>query len=374
MSIYNQYKDLPLKLIEEIKEKTKGMPAAKIKKVLERVALSYANSKVDPGESVGLVSAESLGEPGTQMTLNTFHFAGVAEMNVTVGLPRIIEILDGRKKIKTPMMEIYLKSPYNKGKDIRKLALNIKETTAKDIMKEVSINIAERKIEVVFNKEKMKEISIDLSQVNAAFTKQFKGVVIKKGDGSLTIKVKGGEEKFNEVYRIKEKLKSVYIKGIKGVTQVLPVKRNEEFIIITAGSNLNEVFALKEVDVERTTSNDVFEISNVLGIEAARQSIINEVNKITESQGLNIDVRHIMLIADTMSFAGAVKGITRYGVVSEKASVLARASFETPIKHIINASLIGEEDILSSVVENVMLNQPVPVGTGLPDLITKVKK
>jgi DNA-directed RNA polymerase subunit A" len=81
-----------------------------------------------------------------------------------------------------------------------------------------------------------------------------------------------------------------------------------------------------------------------------------------------------MIVADTMCVAGAVKGITRYGIVSEKASVLARASFETPIRHIINASLIGEIDYLNSVVENVMINQPIPIGTGLPDLVTKVKK
>ena len=111
-----------------------------------------------------------------------------------------------------------------------------------------------------------------------------------------------------------------------------------------------------------------------LGIEAARQAIINEVYKVIENQGLNVDIRHIMLVADTMTFTGKVRGITRYGVVSEKSSVLARASFETPIKHIVAASLVGEKDPLNSVIENVMLNQPVPVGTGLPGLVTKVKK
>ena len=87
-----------------------------------------------------------------------------------------------------------------------------------------------------------------------------------------------------------------------------------------------------------------------------------------------MDIRHIMLIADTMCYSGSVKGVTRYGIVSEKISVLARASFETPIRHIINSSLVGEVDELNSVVENIMLNQPIPVGTGLPGLITKIKK
>ena len=155
---------------------------------------------------------------------------------------------------------------------------------------------------------------------------------------------------------------------------MLPVKREDEFIIITSGSNLKEILQLPEVDPTKTITNDVFEIADVFGIEAARQAIINEVYKVIENQGLNVDIRHIMLVADTMCYSGSVKGITRYGIISEKSSVLARASFETPIKHVINASLVGEIDELNSVVENIMLNQPIPVGTGLPGLVTKIKE
>jgi DNA-directed RNA polymerase subunit A" len=168
---------------------------------------------------------------------------------------------------------------------------------------------------------------------------------------------------------MKEKLKETYVTGIKGITQVLPVKRGEEFIIITAGTNLSEVLDLEEVDPTRTITNDIFEIADIFGIEAGRQAIINEVSKVINVQGLNVDIRHILLVSDIMCVSGNIKGITRYGVVSEKSSVLAKASFETPIKHIITASLVGEHDTLSSVVENVMLNQPVPVGTALPSLI-----
>ncbi len=370
---YAKYKDkLPLSVIEEVKEKTKDIAESRVNKILEKVYEEYKNAHVDAGECVGLVSAESIGEPGTQMTLNTFHFAGVAEMNITVGLPRIIEILDGRKKIKTPMMEIFLKKPYNQGKDIRRLALTIKETTLKEIIVELLINMAEAKIELIFDKQKMNDMGITPVVVTSALKKSLKGILIKTTDKGLVLKARG-KENAGDIYKIKEKIKEVYIKGIKGITQVLPVKRGEEFIIITAGSNLAEVLSLNEVDSSRTVTNDVFEIANILGIEAARQAIINEVNKVIEAQGLNVDVRHIMLVSDTMCTSGEISGITRYGIVSEKASVLARASFETPIKHIINAALVGEVDKLNSVVENVMLNQPVPIGTGLPGLITKVK-
>jgi len=371
--IFDEYKDkLNKKLFEEVKEKTKGMAQAKIKKVLERTAEEYKNAQVDPGECVGLVGAESIGEPGTQMTLNTFHFAGVAEMNVTMGLPRIIEILDGRKDLKTPMMEIFLKNPYNKGKDIRRLALQIKETLLGEVSKEFVVNIAEGVIEVHMNEGKMKDIGISELNVVNSIKKELKANV-KKKDDVLYLKPKGKEAGLNEIYKMKEKVKDVYIKGVKGITQVLPVKRGEEFIIITAGSNLKDVFKMEEVDTARTITNDIYEIAGIFGVEAARQAIINEVYKVIESQGLNVDIRHIMLVADTMCVDGDIKGITRYGIVSEKASVLARASFETPIKHIINAALVGEDDKLKSVVENVMLNQPVPTGTGLPGLFTKVK-
>jgi DNA-directed RNA polymerase subunit A" len=131
---------------------------------------------------------------------------------------------------------------------------------------------------------------------------------------------------------------------------------------------------MPEVDSSRTISNDIFEIESIFGIEAARQMIINESTKVLESQGLDIDIRHLMLVADMMTNSGFIRGITRYGIVSEKASVLAKASFETPIRHLINAALMGENDPLNSVIENVMLNQPVPVGTGLPGLKIKQER
>lgn len=363
---------LPKKILEELQE---HCPASKMKKAAELVYQEYVKSRIEAGESVGLVGAESIGEPGTQMTLNTFHFAGVAEMNVTMGLPRIIEILDGRKSVKTPMMEIYLKAPYNKGKDIRKVALSTKEHRVGDIASEFTINVMDSKIEIKLNKEMMKELGVNNAAVCSAIKKGVKEVNVRGSDENIALKLKSKDEKgLHEIYKIKEKAKAAFLKGVKGITQVLPVKRRDEFLIITAGTNLKKVLDLDFVDSERTRTNDIHEIANVLGIEAARAAIIEEVYKVIEAQGLNVDIRHIMLIADTMCSSGKIKGITRYGVVSEKASVLARASFETPIKHLINASLVGEVDMLNSVVENVMLNQPVPVGTGLPGLVTKIAK
>ncbi len=378
--ITKEYEEkLPAGIIKEVTEKLGRVSAKKLREVLDKVLEEYDATKIDPGESVGLVSAESIGEPGTQMTLNTFHFAGVAEMNITMGLPRIIEILDGRKELSTPMMEIYLKKPYNQGKDIKENALKIKETKFSELVHEFQINIAESSIEVKLDQKKLESLGITKARLMNILAKaaNIKGVNIKEdkdSKGTLILRPRGRVEELNDIYRLKEKVKGVYIMGIEDIELVLPVKQADEFVIRTKGSNLKEVIELDFVDETRTTTNDVFEISKVLGIEAARQSIINEVMGVMEAQGLNVDIRHIMLVADTMCVNGEIRGITRYGVVSEKASVLARASFETPIKHIINASLVGEVDNLNSVVENVMLNQPVPIGTGLPELRIKSKK
>ncbi len=375
-SIIKSYKGkLPIKILEDIEENLpKGVSDSKIKKIMENSLSEFMDAQVEAGECVGIIGAGSIGEPGTQMTLNTFHFAGVAEMNVTLGLPRIIEILDGRKKIATPMMEIFLQDPYNKGKDIRQLAMSIKSTKFKEVASEFLINIVESLIEIRLNKEKMGILQMTPAKTVKILEKSVSAAGFKLKDETIIAKPKKKNESLNVIYNLKEKIKEVEILGIKGINQVLPVKREDEFLIITAGSNLKKVLELPFVDPVRTFTNDINEVADVLGIEAAREAIINEVSKVIEAQGLNVDIRHIMLVSDTMCSNGRIKGITRYGVVSEKTSVLARASFETPIRHVFNAAITGEMDPLDSVVENVMMNQPIPIGTGLPKLVTKFKK
>ena len=378
MSHEQSYKDyegkLPLKVLQEIEEAVPGsISKEKLAKVLEETLYSFTQAKVHAGECVGLVSAESIGEPGTQMTLDTFHFAGVSEMNVTTGLPRIIEIFDASKEIKTPMMEIYLNKSNNGLESVRKFAAMIKETTFGELVEEYAFNLFEQSLRIKLNTILMDDFELDAKELVKVIKPKSKNFQANATKEEITLSYKGKPEEIKELYQLKEKLRNIKVKGVKGIKQVLPVKRGEEYIILTSGSNLKEILGMKEVDAMQTTSNDIHEINEVLGIEAARQAIINEVYKVIEAQGLNIDVRHIMLVADIMCTAGKVKGITRYGVVSEKASVLARASFETPIKHLINAALEGEVDPLASVVENVMINQPVPLGTGLPGLVTKMK-
>ncbi len=371
-ALIKEYKSiLPEKIIREILD---NMPEkttpAKQKKVFEAMLKEYKNCLAEPGESVGIVSAESIGEPSTQMTLNTFHLAGVSEVNVTTGLPRIIEVLDGRKTISTASMEIYLKPPYNQGKDITKIANQIRETTFRRYIKEIDINIASASLNITLDMKRVNDVELNVKKMAKTLEKGVKGYSFKEEqEGIITIKATK-EENINDIYKLKEVIKDVYVNGIKGMMQVIPVKRDNEHVIVTAGTNMKEVIKLEFVDLTRTVSNDLYEVEKHMGIEAARQLIINEINKVLDAQGIPIDIRHIMLVADTMTMSGHVLGINRYGIVKEKPSVLARASFETPIRHLISASLAGERDELKSVIENVMLNQPIPVGTGLPGLVT----
>jgi len=186
------------------------------------------------------------------------------------------------------------------------------------------------------------------------------------------VRLNAGEYGFREIYQLKEKLKNTIISGIKGIEQILIVKRGKDFVVVTLGTNLKEILKLKEVDKSRVISNDLYEVANAFGIEAARQLIINEIQEVLNSQGLDINIRHLKLVADSMSNTGEVKGVTRMGIIAQKSSVLARATFETPDKQFVNAIIKGTSDKLDSVIENIILNQPVPVGTGLPGLMVNV--
>ena len=374
--LYKSYeKKLTGSIIKQMKQEAdkRNLNKKQVEQVLDYLTIQFEASKIDPGEAIGIVTAESFGEPGTQMTLNVFHFAGVAEVSVTQGLPRLIEILDARKKIKTPSMEIHLRSDSNKEPNkVKRIAAQIKETTLGEITDEFTINLTKVQLDVQINKGKMNEIKASPEELANTISESFKNIKARPTKDGLSINILESENELMELYQLKEKLKETYIKGIKGITHVLPVKSGAEFIIITAGSNLKDVLEVPEVDKINTTTNDIHETAKVLGIEAARQIIINEAEKVIEDQGLDVNIRHIMLISDLMCRTGSVKGITRSGITGEKKSVLARASFETPVPHLVQASMIGEDDELNSVIENVMLNQPVPLGTGLPDLVAKM--
>ena len=332
------------------------------------VSKIHLNQKMDSGEAIGLVTAQSFGESSTQMVLNTFHMAGVAEMQVTTGLPRIIEIFDARKKPSSPQMEIFLKKEHNDEKNAKSFAEKIKEVTIEEVASEMNLNFNDKNIEIKTDRKGLRQAHISIKKI----TEKLNDLGFKSKERGESIIINVSDNDFKEIYKLKEKIKKTIISGIKGINQVIVVKRDRNFIVITLGTNLKKIVALKEVDVDKTISNDFHEIADVFGIEVARHLIIIEVQKVLNSQGLDVDIRHLELVADTMTNSGEVKGITRMGIIAQKSSILARATFETPTKQFVNASIKGSKDNLSSVIENIILNQPVPVGTGLPGLIVKV--
>jgi DNA-directed RNA polymerase subunit A" len=289
-------------------------------------------------------------------------------MQVTQGLPRLIEIVDARKVPSTPTMEIYLEKDSDNETSSRKIAEKIKETKFGEIIEKIKINFGEKKIEASINTDALKLIHSSTEEISNIMKEA--GHANKVKDNMMIFSEPKAD--FKELYKMKEKIKTIKVSGVKGISQILVVKRENNYVILTAGSNLEDIFLIKGVDKTRTTTNDIHEINKVLGIEAARQSIINEIRRTIEAQGLDIVLRYLKLIADAMCAIGQVSGSTRMGIIGQKSSVLARASFETPIKHFVNATLKATKDELASVIENIILNQPIPVGTGLPGLLVKV--
>lgn len=332
------------------------------------VAGLHKNQKISPGEAIGILTAQSFGESSTQMVLNVFHSAGVAEVQVTQGLPRLIEILDARKVPSTPAMEIYLNTEHNNEQSARVIAGKIKEVKLREIVSEISVDFTSKSLEVTLDPVALKGAQISSDWVENVLEE--KGFSVKKREKGFVLSFP--ESDFKDLFKTKQKIKDTIISGVKGIKQVLVVKRDRDYIILTAGSNLKEIMEFKGVNPNKVFSNNLHEIAEVLGIEAARQSIVNEISKVLVSQGIDIDKRHLSLVADAMTSSGVVKGVTRVGIISDKKSVLARASFETPVKHFVGATKTGKEDKLTSVIENIILNQPVPVGTGLPGLLVKV--
>ncbi len=331
------------------------------------VAKLHIKGKIEPGEAIGVVTAQSFGEPSTQMVMRTFHMAGVAEMQVTMGLPRLIEIFDARKKPSSPKMEIYLNRDFNNEKAARKFAERIKEITLEEVSSEINIDFSEKKMEIVLDTRKMSATGVTAKKI---IEKVCAGLSAREKGSSIVLNL--SKMRFREIYKFKERLKKTIVSGVKGVKQILIVKKEKDFIIMTLGTNLKQMIGMKEVNPDKILSNDLYEFADVFGIEAARQLIINEAKGVMDNQGLDIDGRHFKLIADAMSNTGEIKGVTRMGIIAQKSSILARATFETPDKQFVNATIKGQRENLSSVIENIILNQPVPIGTGLPGLLVKV--
>lgn len=385
--------EIPKAITQELEEKLSRLidklTLSDVEKVLNEVVRQYREALVEPGEAVGTISAQSIGEPGTQMTLRTFHFAGVRELNVTLGLPRLIEILDAKRTPSTPLMRIELdeKAKYDKAR-AEELARKIQHVTIENIASSISIDFGQQAIVLQLDEELMRDMRVTLDMVLNALGKHKVGTVERvtekeeeAADGrrkkiiEVVVTLPEGSEA-TKLIKLRQKILGIKLKGIKGLKRVVvkEVSKGGEtyYYLEVEGSNLQGILSnleeLEGIDPTKVMTNNIHEIATVLGIEAARNAIINEVINVLREQGLDVDIRHVMLVADLMTMTGKIRQIGRHGISGEKSSVLARAAFEVTTKHLLEAGVKGEEDKLSGVIENVVVGQLIPVGSGMVEL------
>ncbi|MFH1057015.1 MAG: DNA-directed RNA polymerase subunit A' [Candidatus Micrarchaeota archaeon] len=336
------------------------------------IQFKYGGDGMDPstgkqiayGEPVGVVAAQSIGEPGTQMTLRTFHYAGVASL-AQFGFTRLVELVDARKTPKKPVMELFLKkSMAGDFEKVKEVAARIEEVVLDDVA-EIKENFDRKLVSIVLDTTALRERGVREKSVVEEMAKIAPNF---KQDGSeITIKTK--EDSLKSIRKMTTKLRELHLGGIAGIRKAIIVEKKgdsggKEYAIATDGSNLQEIFKVAEVDASRTGTNDIMEINEVLGVEAARNAIVQEIKKVLQMQDLSVDERHIKLIADSMAFLGKIKSVGRHGLAGQKKSVLARAAFEETAKHLLNACIYGEEDELKGIAENIIIGQTIPAGTG----------
>lgn len=362
---------LPKKILDEVEKVCKelNLNEEQRKMLLEEVKKEYMKCRFEPGESIGILTAQTISEPATQLTMRTYHIAGSLGIKVTLGLPRLIEIFDAKKKIETPMMTIYLKKEWNTKEKAEEFANKIIEKKVYDLSKNVSIDLFNYSILIeVKDKRKMEKIARLIEE-------KIKSVKVKIKEENIIVELKDKENiNITDLQKIKDDILNIVVEGIEGVTAAVVRNDGNNWLIQTLGSNLEKVLHMEEVDETKTYSNDIYEVYRLFGIEAARSLIIKEAYKTMQEQGLDVNMRYLYIVADVMTWSGEIMSIGRYGVAGAKHSVLARAAFEETIKHLARAAIKGEVDELRGMFENVMIGRVVPTGTGMFELVVRGSK
>ncbi len=361
---------------------------------------------VDPGSTVGAFGAQSIGEPGTQMTLKTFHFAGVASMNVTLGVPRIKEIINASRNIATPLIMAELE-PLAPGEDTFEdvktkasfLKGQLERTTLKEVASEIYTEYCSDGpvMKVRLNREIIDKLCIPnldgswLRDKVAETPKiKVKADQITTYDHGIDINpvptkdpAKGEKKKDADVVleHLRNAVPNVVVAGIPTIPRALvsyPPSDRKEFkdaklVLYVEGTGMLDVMGVDGIQGTTVRNNNVMEVVSVLGIEAARASIIKEIQYTMGQHGMTIDARHTMLLADCMTNRGEVLGITRFGIAKMKESVLMLASFEKTTDHLFDAALHGRQDLVTGVSESIIMGIPMPTGTGMFKLMQTPK-
>ena len=420
----------------------KHFTKAAIVMLLEQIVLQYKRALIQPGEMVGIIAAQSIGEPTTQMTLNTFHFAGVAsKSNVTRGVPRIEEILSLSANPKNPSITVRLKELDETSQERTQFFKTMLEhtkiadiVTKADIHFEKDVNVEDRTfvrnvqafqdllsdctepvqepsespwvIRLEFSAEEMLNRNITMDDVNFAIkqSNDFKATTCIYSDynsDKLIFRIYPSEAKkkpksrsafydMDYVYTLKEirtKLLNLVLRGVKNIRKVniRTVKNNvtkingnyetqQIWVLDTVGTNLLDVLGLEFVDATRTISNDIRETNDVLGIEAARESIYTELTEVVEFDGGYINDHHKSLLCDRMTSTHPMMSVCRHGVNKDNIGPIAKASFEETPEMFFKAAIHGELDNMRGVSANVMTGQEGYYGTASFGLLLDMEK
>ena len=452
--------------------------------LLETITLMYKRALVAPGEMVGMIAAQSIGEPTTQLTLNTFHSAGVAsKSNVTRGVPRIEEILSLSENPKNPSLTIYMKKDEEMDKElVRDKIPSIELTILKEIVDSVEIcfdpddmnTLIEQDKDIMsqyFEFEKMvdecmsstteqmtkslagssestdeggaaaaapqaeasatgsapnekskwiirmtmdreamldRKISMDdihfalkniytdevtcmyadYNSDNLVFRLRLNNIITnskKKNNNPLSL------DQSDQIYILKNfqdnMLNNIVLRGVKGLSKVLLRKitdsvikvdsaytKKETWVLDTTGTNLITALSLDYIDVTRTISNDIQEIYNVLGVEAARVAIYNELSEVLEFDNTYINYHHLIMLADRMTASAKMVSIFRHGINNDDIGPIAKASFEETPEMFLKAARHAELDEMRGVSANVMCGQEGYFGTSSFQVLLDMNK
>ena len=423
--------------------------------LLDTITMDYKRAIVSPGEMVGMIAGQSIGEVSTQMTLNTFHFAGVAsKSNVTRGVPRIEEILSLSSDIKNPSLSIYLNHEDERSKekaqtimymlehtkleeivkgvqvcfdpdDLNSLILEDKDTIEQyrafenmvDECNDVSLQTDENEkskwvIRMEMDPEVMLEKNITMDDVNftlkSCFEDQISCVYSDFNADKLIFRIRmnevlknGGKgqnktkvnplDQSDQIYILKnfqdQLLQNVVLRGIKGIGKVILrkvvdnmvehngiYKKEDIWVLDTIGTNLLDVLGLSFIDNKRTMSNDIVEIYNVLGIEAARQAIYNELVEVVEFDGTYINFHNYSVLVDRMTYTEKLISIFRHGINNDNIGPIAKASFEETPEMFLKAAKHAELDTLRGISANVMCGQEGFFGTSAFQVILNIQE
>lgn len=349
----------------------------------------YRKAKVEPGTAVGAIGAQSIGEPGTQMTLKTFHFAGVASMNVTLGVPRIKEIINASKVISTPIINAVLVNDSDE-RAARVVKGRIEKTLLSDVAFYVQDvyrdNLSFLQVRIDLSTIDKLQLELTIEDIAVAITRAPK-LKIQASDVHIVGKDKiainvfpegakaksistlakepGENDVFYRMQQLRRALPSIVVKGLSDISRaVINIRDDGKRELLVEGYGLRDVMSTDGVVGTKTVTNHILEVYSVLGIEAARASIVGEINYTMSNHGMSVDPRHIQLLGDVMTYKGEILGITRFGLSKMRDSVLQLASFEKTTDHLFDAAFYMKKDAVEGVSECIILGQTMSIGTG----------